>query len=598
MPWKGRQCRGDGERNCEIKPFLNGFKAAVCLPKTEKVANLWRRISGPGTHELELTSKKHRSGVCKRGATGVELASLWGRNESLLPMSERVSLPPPGNPVLTLADRAEMEEVTRRFERSWLNEKTPVIDETLLPPGAARIPTALEICAIDVDFRRRRNLPVRNEYYLQVLAGLSASDAFLQGLEAIVKRHPDRLSPDMLGRIGKRLRESGVASEDSTIQRSSQRETLGAPTMAGGDRTLPHDSALGSSASFQFFHSMLTSGVAAAQATEESERGGGMEGSAETPQLPASLAHYRLVKFVARGATGEVWCGRDDREQSVVAIKITPHSAFPSIHSSDDLRRRCREACQDHPNLVPILHNVSDANNDYQVMPLLKGETLEIRLTRMRGLPPLEVARIGRELAAALQRLHGAGLVHHDIKPANIWLDAITHRARLIDFGLAMESDRDDSAGLLRGTPAYHAPEVVDGDAYLAQSDLYSLGVVLYECATGQRHNRGATITSAQEFILHGKAPPICQVNPEFPADLARIIERLLARKLGTRTKTAQELDQQLIAWFEAELLPERERAVTSVPPIVTNKRLLASLLWLGAIGVIFMGVLAYFSLL
>jgi hypothetical protein len=558
-------------------------------------------------------------------------------------MSKIISSAAAPAPVLTLADRAEMEEVTRRFERSWLKDKTPVIEESLLPTGAARIPTALEICAIDVDFRRRRNLPIRNKYYLQAFPGLSTVEAFQQGLDAIVTLHSDSLSSDLLGRIGKRLRERDGASEDSTILRGDHGETIGLPTMAAGGRTITHDSGVGSSASLQFLYSMLTSGGASVQATDESDsvnvgdsgigssvlsgsaigrRGSGIGGSGiggsgiggsgiggsgiggsgigggPLPQLPASLANYRLTKFIARGATGEVWCGRDEREQTVVAIKVTPHSAFPSIHSSDDLRRRCREASQDHPNLVPILQNVSDANNDYQVMPLLKGETLEIRLTRMRGLPPLEVARIGRELAAALQQLHGAGLVHHDIKPANIWLDAITHRSRLIDFGLAMESDRHESAGLLRGTPAYHAPEVVNGGAYLTQSDLYSLGVVLYECATGQRHNRGATITSAQEFVLHGKAPPIRQLNPEFPDALAQIIERLLARQLRDRTKTAQELDQQLIAWFSAELLPDRERSEPPVPAIVTNKRVLASLLWLGAIGMILVGVLAYFSLL
>ncbi|MFM9065774.1 MAG: serine/threonine-protein kinase, partial [Planctomycetota bacterium] len=244
----------------------------------------------------------------------------------------------------------------------------------------------------------------------------------------------------------------------------------------------------------------------------------------------------------------------------------------------------------------PILHTSCDTRYEYQVMPLLKGETLEIRLTRQRGMAPIEVARIGRELAAGLQRLHANGLVHHDIKPANIWLDSVTHRARLIDFGLAADYTDQATPATLRGTPAYHAPEVVQGMPYLPQSDLYSLGVLLYECATGQRHNRGATVSSAQEFILHGRAPAIHTVNPDFPVELAGIIERLLVRKTAARTKSAPELDSQLAAWLATEFLPSTQEGSPPVQSVMLSMSLIKVAVWLILTVVILIGCVALVS--
>lgn len=498
------------------------------------------------------------------------------------------------SPLLTLADRAELEEATRRFERAWLADKTPLINEDLLPIGMARIPTAVELCAIDVDFRRRRNLPVRADYYLQALPSLATDESFVRGLDAILLRTPESLSPEMLGRIAQRLRENRTGSDDSTAPAVSLRDTVAPQTLGGSRATLPHHSGINTSASLQLFHSMLSSGEEVATPVKTGEGAG--ESKLESLQLPAHLSDYRLVKFIARGSTGEVWYGRDERNQREVAIKITPHRVSNSGITSDDVRLRCREVSQDHPNMVPILHTSCDARYEYQVMPLLKGETLEIRLTRQRGMAPIEVARIGRELAAGLQRLHAAGLVHHDIKPANIWLDAITHRARLIDFGLAADYTDQSTPAALRGTPAYHAPEVVQGMPYLPQSDLYSLGVVLYECATGQRHNRGATVSSAQEFILHGRAPAIHKVNPEFPPELADIIERLLVRKTAARTKSATELDNQLVAWFASELLSPSQQAPAPIQSIALRMPVLNVAVWLIVAVVIMIGFVALLS--
>lgn len=498
------------------------------------------------------------------------------------------------SPLLTLADRAELEETTRRFERAWLSDKTPLINEDLLPTGGARIPTAVELCAIDVDFRRRRNLPVRSDYYLQSLPSLATDESFIRGLHAILLRTPESLSPELLGRIAQRLRDSrSGSSDDSTAPSGSLRDTVAPQTIAGTKGTLSHHSGVNTSASLQLFHAMLSSGeVATAAKTVE----GAGESKLESLQLPAHLSDYRLVKFIARGSTGEVWYGRDERDQREVAIKITPHRVSNSGITSDDVRIRCREISQDHPNLVPILHTSCDTRYEYQVMPLLKGETLEIRLTRQRGMAPIEVARIGRELAVGLQRLHANGLVHHDIKPANIWLDSVTHRARLIDFGLAADYTDQATPATLRGTPAYHAPEVVQGMPYLPQSDLYSLGVLLYECATGQRHNRGATVSSAQEFILHGRAPAIHKVNPDFPVELAGIIERLLARKTAARTKSAAELDSQLAAWLATEFLPSTQEGSPPVQSVMLSMSLIKVAVWLILTVVILIGCVALVS--
>src|SRR5262249_52371164 len=150
------------------------------------------------------------------------------------------------------------------------------------------------------------------------------------------------------------------------------------------------------------------------------------------------------------------------------------------------LREAQAAAGIDHENVVPIHHVGEEAGVPFIVMPLLRGEALESRLQREAPLPPADVVRLGQEAAAGLAAAHAGGLVHRDVKPANIWL-APDGKAKILDFGLVRAADGAEgltAPGATPGTPAYMAPEQVDGHPADARSDLFSLGATLYRCAT------------------------------------------------------------------------------------------------------------------
>ncbi|QJW94816.1 hypothetical protein FTUN_2340 [Frigoriglobus tundricola] len=204
--------------------------------------------------------------------------------------------------------------------------------------------------------------------------------------------------------------------------------------------------------------------------------------------------------------------------------------------------KRARAAAVAHENVVPIWHFGTESGAPYIVMPLLKGESLDTHLKRAGALAAAEVVRIGREIAAGLGAAHAGGLVHRDMKPANVWLDEGTGRAIVLDFGLARLRDGTDAlteSGALQGTPAFMAPEVLDGHPADARSDLFALGAILYQCATGRRAFPGATITAILKAVGTLDPDPPTAVNPLVPADLSALVMKLLAKNPAERVASA-----------------------------------------------------------
>ena len=146
-------------------------------------------------------------------------------------------------------------------------------------------------------------------------------------------------------------------------------------------------------------------------------------------------------------------------------------------------------AASRHDHVVTIFNVGEAGGRPYMAMPLLTGETLATRLERETKLPPAEAARIGREIALGLAAAHAKGLVHRDVKPANVWLEAGTGRVKLLDFGLALAHDTSNltHSGFVIGTPAYMSPEQARSEPLDGRSDLFSLGVTLYLALTGDR---------------------------------------------------------------------------------------------------------------
>src|SRR4029077_13219306 len=211
-----------------------------------------------------------------------------------------------------------------------------------------------------------------------------------------------------------------------------------------------------------------------------------------------SLANFQILRVVGRGGMGVVLHGVDTCLQRDVAIKVLD----PEL-SKDELavKRFCREARAaasiSHENVVAVHQVEHDEAKDipFLVMELISGESLEKKLEREGRLPLKEIVRIGMQTAAGLAAAHEKGLIHRDIKPGNILLEQSGQRVKLTDFGLARlaEDVRLTSTGLVAGTPLYMSPEQASGEELDARSDLFSLGVVLYELAAGEPPFTGKT---------------------------------------------------------------------------------------------------------
>ena len=226
------------------------------------------------------------------------------------------------------------------------------------------------------------------------------------------------------------------------------------------------------------------------------------------------LGEYEIVSLLGAGGMGEVYRARDLRLERQVAIKVVGHRAN-APHADDRLRREARAvAGLQHPNICTIFElGATDDGGLFIVMELLEGETLHDRLLRGR-LDTATLADLGIAIADALDVAHRTGLLHRDIKPANIFLTA--RGPKLLDFGLAKDlaqgpanvtgqptEARLTDVGMAVGTVAYMSPEQVRGEPLDARSDLFSLGLVLYEAATGRSAFTGATSGAISAAILH-----------------------------------------------------------------------------------------------
>ncbi len=268
----------------------------------------------------------------------------------------------------------------------------------------------------------------------------------------------------------------------------------------------------------------------------------------------ARLGPYEVVAFLGAGGMGEVWRARDTRLERDVALKVLPASAPEEPAARARLLREARLASKLNPPNVCTIHEVGEANGrTFIAMELVEGETLSARLAA-GAFPPAEVRRIGMQVAEALGHAHAHGVLHRDLKSANIVLTP-EGRAKVLDFGLAKrfsQKEAEDAttvsgasltvAGTLTGTVAYMAPEQLLGKPADTRSDLWALGVVLYEMATGSLPFSERLSTALIEQILHGNPQPPRRIRPEIPKDLESVILRCLERDPAERFGSAQEL--------------------------------------------------------
>lgn len=281
-------------------------------------------------------------------------------------------------------------------------------------------------------------------------------------------------------------------------------------------------------------------------------------GPTDDPNMLGRIGSYEVAAIVGRGGMGVVFKAFDRSLHRFVAIKmLLPHLAESAAARKRFAREAKAAAAVVDDHVMPI-HGVAEWNGmPYIVSPYCRGVTLEKRIRDQGALSVEEVLRIGMQTALGLAAAHAQGLVHRDVKPANILLDEGVERVQLTDFGLARTTDDIGMTrtGLLAGTPQFMSPEQTRGEALDARSDLFALGTVLYTMSVGQPPFRGPNPLAVMQKIANDRAPTVQALNPNIPPALSRLIERLMEKRPNQRIQSASEAAEQL-----RELLASRQR--------------------------------------
>ncbi len=271
----------------------------------------------------------------------------------------------------------------------------------------------------------------------------------------------------------------------------------------------------------------------------------------DPPEAPGELGRfgpYRVIRILGSGGMGIALEAEEPDLDRRVALKLMNPALAASRSARERFLREARTAASiEHDNVVAI-HRVGEHRDlPFLAMPLLKGESLADRLRSRGQLEPSEVVEIGRQIAAALAAAHQQGVVHRDVKPDNVWLEAEPNqdRVKILDFGLARAVDDDvriTRQGVIAGTPAYMAPEQAHGDPVDERADLFSLGCVLYEMCTGRAPFTGSTTASLLLAVTRHQPVAPHRLDRRVPKAISELIMKLLKKDPARRLQTAQEV--------------------------------------------------------
>jgi len=295
------------------------------------------------------------------------------------------------------------------------------------------------------------------------------------------------------------------------------------------------------------------------------------------------LGHYEILQVLGQGAFGIVFKAFDEKLHRHVAIKaMNPQLASTSPPRKRFLREARSAAAIKHENIVQV-YSVEEQPLPYLVMEYIDGPTLKQKLDRSGPLEVPEILHLGRQMAAGLAAAHEKGLIHRDIKPGNILLEVgAEQKVKITDFGLARAADDATMTrtGTIAGTPMYMAPEQALGQTLDHRADLFSLGSVLYQMASGRAPFRGSTAVAVLKRVTDERPRPIQDILPDVPDWLCAIIEKLHAKNPNDRFQTAKEVAD-LLARCQSELqqngkvtvvgVSGKERIAAKEPPAVAE---------------------------
>jgi len=312
-----------------------------------------------------------------------------------------------------------------------------------------------------------------------------------------------------------------------------------------------------------------------------------------TPQTVGRLGDVDIQELIGHGSMGIVLKGFQKELNRPVAVKVlAPHLATSGAARKRFAREAQATAVIVHPNVMPILTVNSSGKLPYLVMPYVACESLQHRLEREGPLETIDVLRIAMQVSSGLAAAHAQGLVHRDVKPANILLEMGVDRVMLTDFGLARAADDATltRTGVIAGTPQYMSPEQARGEAVDHRSDLFSLGSVLYATCTGRPPFRAESSYGILRRITDTEPRPIREINPGIPDWVVAVVAKLHAKDPAERFLSADESAQLL----EAGLAHVQQPTVVPLPKSLgelktansTRRRWRRVAAWVGSISV------------
>jgi predicted ATPase len=452
-------------------------------------------------------------------------------------LPRRGPVPPPLS-----EDWLALKDVVGRFENAWRQGPRPVIDDYLPAGDPLRSRVLTELVHIDLELRLKAGEAARVEEYLASYPGLAGDRAVILAL--IAAEHELR-----------RRRESGLTLDEYLERFPQYRAELPAqippPTLVGGNTPPPSDA-----------------GAAA----------------------PPEVAGYEVLTPLGRGGMGVVYEARQRSLDRPVALKFLPAECARDPVWLERFRREALTASSlNHPNICTIYDTGESVGRPFLSMELIQGRTLDELVSQRR--PVEEVARFIGQAARALAAAHAAAVVHRDIKPTNLMVrdDGIV---KVLDFGLARRlatpgapapapAGRETDPGTRAGTLLYMSPEQARAEPVGPATDIFSLGVVLYELATGQHPFLADSAVSILHAIATQHPLPPARLNPEVPAALDALILQMLAKDPRLRPAAA-EVDAVLTELTENRApVPEHLRPGSGRPPTVGRRQELGAL-WAG----------------